>query len=97
MKRLLTQLGLLLSMCVLAVAAIAKPVNINTANATEIAAALKDVGPAKADAIVAYRKAHGPFHNADDLTKVKGIGNATVERNRKNIMVKVKPAHKKQH
>jgi len=65
----------------------AEPVNINTATAEEIAAALKGVGPAKAEAIVAYREANGPFVSVDQLTEVKGIGAATVEKNRSQIIV----------
>lgn len=57
-------------------------VNINTADAKQIAAGLSNIGLSKAKAIVSYRKKNGPFQNADDLAKVQGIGNATVERNR---------------
>lgn len=63
----------------------ATPVNVNTADAATIAKSLDGVGLAKAHAIVAYRKAHGAFHSVDDLTKVKGIGPATVAHNRKDI------------
>jgi competence protein ComEA len=58
-----------------------KPVNINTASATEIADALDGVGAAKAAAIVAYRQKIGGFKSADQLTEVKGIGLKTVEKN----------------
>ncbi|MDH3990090.1 MAG: helix-hairpin-helix domain-containing protein, partial [Gammaproteobacteria bacterium] len=34
-----------------------------------------------------YRKKHGPFRNADDLSLVKGIGERTVELNRSDIKV----------
>jgi competence protein ComEA len=33
-------------------------------------------------AIVAYREAHGPFKNIDQLAEVKGVGLKTVEKNR---------------
>ena len=62
-------------------------VDINTATATEIAAALVGVGDVKAEAIVAYREEHGPFNSADELTLVKGIGKALVDKNRENILV----------
>jgi competence protein ComEA len=65
----------------------AGPVNINTANAETISAELKGVGLAKARAIVEYRKKHGPFRSADDLSLVKGIGERTVELNRSDIVV----------
>lgn len=43
---------------------------------------LRGIGPAKAKAIVAYRRAHGPraFRSADDLRRVPGIGPHTVRR-----------------
>ncbi|MCB1866308.1 MAG: helix-hairpin-helix domain-containing protein [Chromatiales bacterium] len=68
--------------------AFAAPVNINTAAADELDQSLIGVGPSKAAAIVADRQANGPFASADDLTRVKGIGPATVERNRVDILVK---------
>ena len=66
---------------------LAGPVNINTADAETISAELKGVGLAKARAIVEYRKKHGPFRSADDLSLVKGIGERTVELNRSDIVV----------
>ncbi|MEJ2344408.1 MAG: helix-hairpin-helix domain-containing protein [Gammaproteobacteria bacterium] len=67
--------------------AYAGPVDINSANAEAIAAALKGVGQQKAQAIVAYRHAHGPFKSADDLAMVKGIGTRTIEMNRDSIRI----------
>ena len=67
--------------------AYAAPVDINTADAETISAELKGVGLAKARAIVEYRKKHGPFRSADDLSLVKGIGERTVELNRSDIVV----------
>ncbi len=69
--------------------ALAGPVNVNTADAETISAELKGVGLAKAQAIVDYRKKHGPFRSADDLSLVKGIGERTVEINRSDIQVSV--------
>jgi competence protein ComEA len=73
----------------------AGPVNVNTADAETISAELQGVGISKALAIVDYRKAHGPFKSADDLTLVKGIGERTVEINRANILVKSSDKTKK--
>ncbi|WP_116473522.1 ComEA family DNA-binding protein [Zobellella maritima] len=56
-------------------------ININTAGHEQLAM-LSGVGPAKAAAIVQYRENNGPFTSVDDLSKVKGIGTATVEKNR---------------
>ena len=62
-------------------------VNINTASVSELAQELKNVGPAKAAAIVEYRKMHGAFKAADELTSVQGIGEATLEMNKGLIIV----------
>ncbi len=62
-------------------------VNINTATAEQLADAMKGVGPSKAQAIVDYRKAHGPFKSVDELVQVKGIGLKTVEKNREQLTV----------
>ena len=62
-------------------------VNINTADAATLDRVLDGVGPSKAEAIVAYRKANGPFKSADQLAAVKGIGLSTVERNRDRIVI----------
>ena len=56
-------------------------VNINTDSVEEIAAALIGVGIAKAEAIVEYREQHGPFTDKSQLTNVKGIGEATLQKN----------------
>ena len=66
---------------------LAGPVDVNTADAETISAELKGIGMTKATAIVEYRKKHGPFRSADDLTLVKGIGERTVEINRSDIKV----------
>jgi len=72
----------------LPLAAIAGPVNVNTADAETISTELQGVGLSKANAIVDYRKTHGPFKSVDELTLVKGIGERTVEINRANILLK---------
>ncbi|HZD52247.1 MAG TPA: helix-hairpin-helix domain-containing protein [Woeseiaceae bacterium] len=68
--------------------ALAGPVDINSADAETLSAELKGVGMAKAQAIVAYRKQHGPFKSVDDLALVKGIGARTLEINRKDILLR---------
>ncbi|MCH8099933.1 MAG: helix-hairpin-helix domain-containing protein [Proteobacteria bacterium] len=65
----------------------AGPVNVNTADAQTISEELSGIGLTKANAIVDYRKKHGPFKNADELSLVKGIGERTVDRNRADIRV----------
>ena len=65
----------------------AERVNINTADAGTLDRVLVGVGPSKAEAIVAYRKANGAFKSAEQLAAVKGIGLSIVERNRDRIVV----------
>ena len=67
--------------------ALAGQVDINSADVETISAELKGVGLSKARAIVEYRKKHGPFRSADDLSLVKGIGERTVELNRTDIKI----------
>ena len=61
--------------------------DINTADASTLAKELKGVGPARAQAIVAYRTQNGPFKSADDLALVKSIPQKVVDQNRDNIRV----------
>jgi len=86
MKNLRKSLLVLLFAAALPVAAVADPVDVNTADAATISAELQGVGMSKAQAIVEYRKTHGPFKSYEDLTLVKGIGVRTVEINRANIL-----------
>lgn len=65
----------------------AEKVNINTADAATLDRVLVNVGPSKAEAIVAYRKQHGAFRSAEQLAQVDGIGLKTVEKNRDMIVV----------
>ena len=56
-------------------------VNLNTASAAELTL-LKGVGASKAEAIVRHREEHGPFASLEELAQVRGIGTATIEKNR---------------
>ena len=77
---------LLLSLLLCAGAAMAsEPVDINSADAAQLDKVLIGVGAAKAEAIIEYRKANGPFKSAEELAMVKGIGLSTVEQNRDRI------------
>src|SRR6202030_4652363 len=51
-------------------------VNINTATKEELDA-LPEIGPVKAQAIIDYRKANGPFKTPEDIMKVSGIKEGT--------------------
>lgn len=62
-------------------------VNINTATKDQLMT-LKGVGEAYADRIIEYRDKNGPFQTPEDLLKVKGIGEKTLEANQDRIVVK---------
>ena len=63
-------------------------VNVNTANAEELAEGLKGVGLPKAEAIVSYRDSNGAFMHIDEMVNVKGIGIRTIDINREVITLK---------
>ena len=65
----------------------AGPVDINSADAGELASAIVGVGEKKAAGIVHYRQIHGPFASVDELAMVKGIATGTIEKNRHNLTV----------
>ncbi|MFV3382757.1 ComEA family DNA-binding protein [Pseudomonas sp. NY15354] len=62
-------------------------VDLNKADAATLQRELNGIGKAKADAIVAYREANGPFTSVDELLEIKGVGNALLERNRSKVTV----------
>jgi competence protein ComEA len=63
--------------------------NINTATSIEFQM-LPGIGQKKADAIVAYRNAHGSFQTVNDLDKIKGIGKAKLNKIRPFCMLEGK-------
>lgn len=69
-------------------------VNINTADATQLAL-LPGIGPKAADSIIEYRKSAGDFTSLDDLVKVKGIGPKTMEKLRPYLSLKGETTLKK--
>ena len=83
----ITTLAALAALAISSITA-AAPVNINTADAAEIADALNGVGLGKAQAIVDYREAYGSFSRADEIVFVRGIGESTYEKNKGDILVK---------
>ena len=62
-------------------------VNLNTADESTLERELIGVGAVKAKAIVEYRSANGPFTSVDELLEVKGIGAATLDKNRAKLSV----------
>ncbi len=81
MKKLLLTLTFLFS-----ANTFATPVNINTADAQKIADSVSGLGLKKAQAIVDYRTKNGEFKTLDDLNKVSGIGDKTIEKIKGDIL-----------
>jgi competence protein ComEA len=61
-------------------------INLNTATAAELDA-LPGIGPVIAERIVDYRTQHGPFARPEDLMEVSGIGEATFNRIKDDVVV----------
>ena len=61
-------------------------VDINTATLEQLMS-LEGIGVVKAQAIIDYRREHGKFEQIEDITKVKGIGIKTFEKNRPRLIV----------
>jgi competence ComEA-like helix-hairpin-helix protein len=62
-----------------------KPVNVNSANAVELAAAL-GLSTKESASIVAYREQNGNFKEWRDLTKVPGINRSKIESNKNRFV-----------
>ncbi|WP_338883228.1 MULTISPECIES: ComEA family DNA-binding protein [Xenorhabdus] len=60
-------------------------ININTANAEELAKELNGIGTKKAQAIIEYREKYGPFTAIEQLQEVQGIGPIFIEKNRDKL------------
>lgn len=61
-------------------------ININRASEGELVS-LHGIGSSKAQAIILYREMFGDFKTVDELSKVKGIGAKTVDKNRQRLRV----------
>lgn len=61
-------------------------VNINNGTKEELMQ-LKGVGEVTAQRIIDYRETNGAFNSIEDITNVKGIGDATFEKLKNNIVV----------
>jgi len=67
-------------------ASVGAAVDLNRASQAELES-LPGIGPVKAEAILAYRRQHGPFRRLEELQRVPGIGPATVNRLRPDLRV----------
>ena len=61
-------------------------VNLNTADKTELMT-LPGIGEKKAEDIIAYRDAHGPFGAIEDIRKISGIKDAAFGKIRDKVYV----------
>ncbi|MFR3685179.1 MAG: helix-hairpin-helix domain-containing protein [Enterococcus sp.] len=61
-------------------------ININTADAAELQQ-LSGIGEKRAADIIKYREENGSFHAIEDLTKVSGIGEKTLENLKDSITI----------
>ncbi|MFT0212069.1 helix-hairpin-helix domain-containing protein [Pseudomonas sp. F1_0610] len=84
MKKRLLALSLALYLPFMVFANNTESININTASAQELQS-LKGIGPTKAQAIVDFRDANGPFKTADELIEVPGIGVKLLEQNQERL------------
>ncbi|SFD07406.1 competence protein ComEA [Thiohalospira halophila DSM 15071] len=86
MPRFLTSPSrLFLAATILAWALPAAALDINAADAQMLADELTGVGEVRAEAIVEYREEYGEFESVGELTEVRGIGSATLEKNRDSL------------
>jgi len=63
------------------------PIDLNQAGAADLSA-VPGIGPVLAKRILAYREAHGPFHQVADLDKVAGFGKKKVAKLKAFLIVK---------
>lgn len=64
--------------------AVAYKIDINVATWQELTT-LRGIGPKRAQDIVAWRREHGPFESAEELKRIKGVGDSLVEGIRNDI------------
>ncbi len=69
-------------------AALAGPVDLNSADAPTLARELDGIGLSRAKAIVEYRERNGKFRSVDEMLNVKGIGPQVLEKNKGNLQVR---------
>ena len=68
-------------------------VNINTADASSLAESLDGVGLSRAQSIIDWREANGPFEDPYDLVQVRGISERIVSLNETRIRVEAEDGY----
>ncbi len=76
----------LLTILLLTITFLFAQVDINNATTKEFET-LKGIGTKKANTIIKYRKSIKCFKSINELTKVKGIGKATISKNKDNLIL----------
>jgi competence protein ComEA len=61
-------------------------IDLNSADAKSLTL-LKGIGEKRAEAIIKYREANGPFKSIDELSKVKGISKSIIDKNRDHLTI----------
>ena len=75
--------------CILMVSVLSDElVNINDVSVEELENSLTGVGPKQAMARIEYIETNGPFFSAEELIKVNGVDQKTLEKNKENIQVR---------
>ncbi len=64
----------------------AKVVNFNTASSEELQT-IRGIGPAIAGRVLEYRKEHGRFEKIEDVAKVRGIGEAKLQKFKAQVSI----------
>ena len=73
----------------IAISALAEPVDLNAASAQGIAESLHGIGLSKAQKIIEYRIRFGPIDTLEELLVINGIGEKTLEKNRAKIITRL--------
>jgi len=69
-----------------AAASEARPIDLNTADSAALET-VPGIGKSLSQRILAFREKNGPFQNVDDLLKVQGIGEKSIQKLRPYLMV----------
>jgi competence protein ComEA len=69
-----------------AAASEARPIDINTADSATLET-VPGIGKSLSQRILAFREKNGPFQSVDDLLKVQGVGEKSIQKLRPYLMV----------
>jgi len=69
-----------------AAASEARPVDINTADSAALET-VPGIGKSLSQRIVAFREKNGPFQSVDDLLKIQGVGEKSIQKLRPYLTV----------